>query len=126
METESGKYLLNFYQRYSLNVYRNIKSYRVAIYTRQLRISDLEVNALKAINADASLREFMGPRADSSDMKAELYNQISNYGYAELDSMTSDLANKRTLNTVSQYLIGAGLDNDLLVDEQRLINQLDL
>lgn len=91
-----------------------------------MRISDLEVNALKAINADASLREFMGPRADSSDMKAELYNQISNYGYAELDSMTSNLANKRTLNTVSQYLIGAGLDNDLLVDDQRLINQLDL
>lgn len=112
---------------YSLSIkQRNLKNNQVTGHDAIARISDLEVNALKAINADASLREFMGPRADSSDMKSELYNQISNYGYAELDTMTSNLANKRTLNTVSQYLIGAGLDNDLLVDDQRLINQLDL
>ena len=118
--------LLSKKNTYSLSIkQRNLKNNQVTGHDAVARISDLEVSALKAINADATLRELMGPRADSSDMKAQLYNQISTYGYAELNAMDSRLENKRTLNTVAQYLIGAGLDNDLRTDYKMLINQLE-
>ena len=117
--------LLSKKNTYSLSIkQRNQKNNQVTGHDAIARISDLEVNALKAINADSILRELMGPRADSSDMKTDLYTQISTYGYSELNIMEGSLRNKRTLNTVSQYLIGAGLDNDLLVDDKRLINQI--
>lgn len=91
--------LLSKKNTYSLSIkQRNLKNNQVTGHDAIARISDLEVNALKAINADATLRELMGPRADSSDMKTDLYTQISTYGYAELDSMEGSLSNKRTLN----------------------------
>lgn len=118
--------LLSKKNTYSLSIgQRNLKNNQVTGKDAIARISDLEVSALKAVNADAILKELMGPRADAADMKVGMYNQISNFGYAELKQMNGKLENKRTLNTVSQYLLGAGLDNDLLVDSRRLINQVE-
>lgn len=110
---------------YSLSIkQRNMKTNQVTGHDAIARISDLEVSALKAIGSEAVLKELMGPRADSSDTKTELYTQISNFGYAELDTMEGKISNKRTLNTVYQYLTAAGLDSDILVDPNSLINQL--
>ena len=75
---------------------------------------------MEAINAKHSLKELLSARADSSDAKAEMYKNISMYGYTSLEDLPDDLRNKRTLNTVSQYLIGAGLENDLLVDYDKI------
>jgi hypothetical protein len=101
-----------------------MKTNQVTGHDAIARISDLEVSALKAIGSEAVLKELMGPRADSSDTKTELYTQISNFGYAELETMEGKTSNKRTLNTVYQYLTAAGLDSDILVDSNLLINQL--
>lgn len=89
-----------------------------------MRISDLEVNALQAINADKTLKEFLSARADASDSKSEMYKQISMFGYTELETLPDDLKNKRTLNTVAQYLIGSGIDNDLLTDYNKIADAL--
>ena len=102
---------------------RDQKSGQVTGDSRTSRISDLEASALKAINADATLKELMGSRADDMGSKNQLYSDISTYGYAKLEDMPDRIEDKRTLNTISSYMYSAGIDNDLTVDD-RLIDEL--
>ena len=67
-----------------------------------------------------ALKEFMGSRADATDAKNSLYNQIATYGYASLSDMPNDLSKKTTLNTINTYLLAAGIANDLMDDSDRL------
>ena len=60
------------------------------------------------------LKELNGPRADDPVMKQQMYTAINNKGYVTLDDMESDTANKTTLNTVDVYLLGMGINSDLV------------
>ena len=89
------------------------------------RESDLENSLLISMGADAILRELNGPRADDLVMKQQMYTAINTKGYVSLDDMESDPANKTTLNTVNTYLLGMGLNSDLVTKGLMLKKTLD-
>ena len=60
------------------------------------------------------LKELNGPRADDSVMKQQMYTAINNKGYVSFEDMDSDTANKTTLNTVDTFLLGMGLNSNLV------------
>lgn len=83
---------------------------------KNARDSDTENFALVTLDADANLREFLGPRADDRVMKNELYADIARKGYGTLSGLTNDVSNKATLNTLNALMIGMGIKPDLVTD----------
>ena len=111
---------------YSLsNTSRSLKTNQVSGEDRIARISNMESSALKAIGSDSILKELMGPRSDSSDAKNEMFKQISMYGYVRQRDLPDDLDKKQTLLTTYSFLLGAGIDSDLMEDD-RPISNIDL
>lgn len=78
------------------------------------RESDNENVALLALNSTAILQEFMGPRADDMVMKQEMYAQIAKKGFVSLEELPNNVENKTTLNTLDVYLMGMGIQSDLV------------
>lgn len=78
------------------------------------RESDNENVALLALNSTAILQEFMGPRADDMVMKQEMYAQITKKGFVSLEELPNNVENKTTLNTLDVYLMGMGIQSDLV------------
>ena len=91
-----------------------MKTNQVTGKSKTSRISDADNNALNVIGANFALKEFMGPRADSSDSKADMYRDISLYGYCYQKDLSDNINEKQTLNTVNTLLLGAGFETDLL------------
>lgn len=87
--------------------------------------SDQENFALVTLGANDTLREFMGPRSDDMVMKNEMYSNISQKGYVSLDTLTNDVKNKTTLNTLDVYLISMGIKSDLVTEGMILKKTLD-
>lgn len=78
------------------------------------RQSDLENFMLISLNMNDVLKELNGPRSDDMVMKEEMLNDINTKGYVSLEDLTSDPVNKTTLNTVDTFLLGMGLNSDLV------------
>ena len=78
------------------------------------RETDLENSMLISIGLDYTLKELNGPRADDLVMKNEMLHDIATRGYVKYDDLTYNLENKTTLNTVNTYLLGMGLNSDLV------------
>ena len=78
------------------------------------RESDLENSMLISLGMNDLLKELNGPRADDPVMKQQMYTEINNKGYVSLADLDSDTANKTTLNTVNVFLLGMGLNSDLV------------
>lgn len=78
------------------------------------RESDLENSMLISLGMNDLLKELNGPRADDPVMKQQMYTEINNKGYVSLADLDSDPANKTTLNTVNVFLLGMGLNSDLV------------
>lgn len=92
-----------------------------------LRISDAETYAMLVYEDDNhALKEFFGPRADSSDAKFEMYKEISKQGYVYEKDLPNNISKKQSLNTVNTLLLGAGIDNDLLVPDTLIQNLKNL
>jgi len=103
--------------RYSFDTEKvELKSGQVKEESKVASLSDPESFALSAINANYALKEFLGPRADNQLQKMELYKQIVRDGYATLEAMTEDVTQSTTLNTVNMYLLGSGLNSDLIIN----------
>jgi hypothetical protein len=83
---------------------------------KNARDSDTENFALVTLNAENTLREFMGPRSDDLVMKNEMYASIAQKGYVSLDQLTNKVENKTTLNTLDVHLIGMGIKSDLITE----------
>lgn len=102
---------------YSLDIsVRNQKTGLLTADSRVARITEAEQFALAAYGAKAVQKELMGPRADDSIAKSELYKSIMTQGYAKLSDLTDDKANKQTLNTVDVFFLGCGIKTDLITD----------
>ena len=78
------------------------------------RESDLENTMLIALGMTNTLKELNAPRADDSVMKQEMLRDIALNGYTKLEDMTDEIQNKTTLNTVNTYLLGMGINSDLV------------
>lgn len=78
------------------------------------RESDLENSMLISIGMVKALEELNGPRSDDLVMKNEMNQSINTKGYVSLEDLTNDPENKTTLNTVNVFLLGMGLNSDLV------------
>jgi hypothetical protein len=110
---------------YSLDInQRNMKSGQVTGNDKIARISDVESYSLVAIGAENALKEFLGPRADNSVAKTDMYKDISTFGFTYLKDMGRDITENQTLNTMYVHLMGAGLANDLLKENEDNLEEL--
>lgn len=89
------------------------------------RQSDLENSMLVSLGMTEVLKELNGPRADDNKMKQQMYTAINEKGFVSLEDMESDPANKTTLNTVDTYLLGMGLNSDLVTKGLMLKKTID-
>jgi hypothetical protein len=77
-------------------------------------LTDPETFMLTALNADATLKEFLGPRADNQAAKQDMYRSIAKNGYVSLADLEDDLTRSTTINTMNVYLLGSGIRSDLI------------
>jgi len=106
---------------YSLDIsVRNQKTGQLTSNSKIARLTEAENYALAAYGATEVGRELMGPRADDSVGKSEMYKQIATQGYFSLNDLTNDVANKQTLNTVNTFFLGAGIRTDLITPDLEL------
>ena len=89
------------------------------------RESDLENSMLVSLGMTEVLKELNGPRADDPVMKQQMYTAINNDGFVRLEDLESDVANKVTLNTVNTFLLGMGINSDLVTKGLMLQKTLD-
>lgn len=79
---------------------------------------------LVSMGLENTLKELNGPRSDDMQMKQEMLQDIALNGYVSLNDMDSDVNNKTTLNTVNVFLLGMGLDSDLVTSGMMLPSTL--
>lgn len=103
---------------------RNPITGQVTSDSKIARNSDAETYALTLMNADSTLRELNGPRADNAKARSEMYRQISVDGYARLRDLPNDTSQKQVLNLVDVYLLSAGLESDLITDGNVFLSTL--
>ena len=88
------------------------------------RESDLENTMLASLGMVNTMRELNGPRADDMSMKNQMLHDIALNGYVKLEDLDDDVENKTTLNTVNVFLLGMGLDSDLVTKGLMLPKEL--
>lgn len=93
---------------------RNPKTGQVVGDDKNARNSDSEVYSLATLGANAALREFLGPRADDSRAKSEMYSKIGDNGFVSLDELTDDPYNKTAVNTFDVYFLMQGLRTNMI------------
>ena len=76
--------------------------------------SDAETYSLAATGADYALKELMGPRADDTKAKAQMYDAIASNGYVSLAEIQNDKYSKTALNSMEIYFIMQGLTTNLV------------
>ena len=96
---------------------RNMLTGQVTGEDKNSRSSDMENLNLVAINANETLKELLGPRADDNVMKNEMLQQIALTGNVTLSNMTNDLENKTALNTLNVFFTGMGFRTDLITKD---------
>lgn len=104
---------------------RDAKTGQVTGHDKQSRSSDMENYAMTAYGADEGIKEFMSFRADDMVMKSEAYSDIYKNGYVDMDKLTNDVYNKKTLNTLDVYLTCMGLRSDVVSPGYVLKDTLD-
>ena len=80
---------------------------------------------LTSIGAFETMRELNGPRADDITMKQQMLRDIALNGYTRLADMDDDIMNKTTLNTVNVFLLGMGINSDLVTKGLMLKNTIE-
>lgn len=93
---------------------RDMKTDQVTGHDKAGRSSDMENYAMTTYGAKEAMKEFMSFRADDMVMKTEAYSAIYRDGYVDMDTLTNDVSNKKTLNTLNIYLLSMGLMSDLV------------
>jgi hypothetical protein len=89
------------------------------------RNSDTESYALTIMNADATLKELNGARADNTAAKNTLYQEIQMNGFSRLADHPNDPNSNYTLQTIDEYLLGAGMSSDLLTGSDVLLSEMN-
>ena len=87
-------------------------------------LSDVESFALQAIDADETLKELLGPRADNQKAKLSMYREIARDGYCALQDLPKNTAGT-TLTTVNTYLLASGIRSDLINDSLKTEYTID-
>ena len=93
---------------------RSVMTGQVTGADKNGRESDIENIMLVSLGMTNTLKELNGPRADDMTMKREMLTEIAEKGYVSIEELTDDVTNKTTLNTANVYMLGMGLDSDLV------------
>lgn len=93
---------------------RNTKTGQISEIEKVGRISDTEDYALTIMNSNKALQEFFGSRADNMEEKLQMYQKIAVEGYANLNDLSSDLESNTTLSTINVFMLGAGINSNLV------------
>lgn len=102
---------------------RNSQTNQVSGGSSIARNSDSESNSMITLQADHSLREMLGFRADDQNTKTLAYNHIAMNGFVRLQDLDQieDVSSKSTLNTLDVFLTGCSIKSDLLGDDLMLM-----
>jgi hypothetical protein len=93
---------------------RNMETGQVKDEDKNGRVSDVEVSALLAQNQYHTAIEYMNPRADDMQMKRQMLTAIREKGEVSLEELDSDVMNKVALNTMNYYVLGSGLNTNII------------
>ena len=104
---------------------RDMKTDQVTGHDKAARTSDMENYAMATYGAKEAMKEFMSFRADDTVMKSEAYSQIYKNGYVDMNELTDNVSNKKTLNTLNIYLLSMGLLSDLVTPGYVMKDVLD-
>ena len=104
---------------------RSLKTGDVKGESKVAAISEPETYALMASGFDRTLEELLGPRADNTEKKRQMYRQIARDGFTSLDTLESSRSSSTTLNTINTYLLGSGIRSDLITDSLETEYTLD-
>ncbi len=98
---------------------RNSQTGQVTGGSSVARNSDSESNSMITLQADNSLREMLGFRADDQNTKNLAYGLIARDGYIKLSQLDEieDNSSKATLNSLDVFLTGAGMKSSILGED---------
>lgn len=106
---------------------RDSKTGQVTGDDKNARNSDVENISLIAINADETLKEMIGPRADNLVAKADMLKKIAKDGYVSNKDYNIHPFDKTAINTMDVYFLAAGIKTDLVTDgmliKRTVVNQ---
>ena len=94
--------------------HRSAKSGTVTGEDKGSRISDVESYSLIAWGANKTLKELLGARADNQESKNQMYTDIAEKGYVNLDDLKSTQTDKVALMTLDAYFKMQMLDTNLV------------
>lgn len=84
------------------------------------KTSDREMESLAVMGLTQTMRELSRPRADAMEAKSAMYSTISTNGAVSLKELPDAPDDSIAKNLLNVYLLGAGLDSNLLNREGML------
>lgn len=104
---------------------RNMKSGRLIFKDKNGNMSDREMECLAVMGLPDTMREFSTYRADSMRAKNEFYGTISDKGMVSLDDIDVKKDDSISRNTLSTYLLGAGVYSNIILFNYMLPTTMD-
>ena len=86
--------------------------------------SDREMESLAVMNLDHTMRELATYRADSMNAKNEFYNMINTTGMVKQSDVKVDVEDSLARNNLNVYLLGAGLNSNLINEGEYLLKTI--
>ena len=100
---------------HSININsRNPKTGQVVGEDKNATTSNVETYSMIASGAVNGLRELLGPRADNTIAKNEMYNMIRQDGYVSLEELSNRQTDKVAINSLDVYFTIQGLRTNLV------------
>lgn len=101
---------------------RNSMTNQVTGESKVARNSDMETQALYAMESNLIAKELLGARADNQSKKLAMYNMISRDGFVSQTAIdeAGSIFERSSLNMIDMYLLGCGLKSDLVTNDNVL------
>lgn len=93
---------------------RDMKSGLLQTVDKNGNTSDREMESLAVMGLDASMKELATYRADSMNAKDEFYSMINTTGMVRQSDVDVDTSDSLARNELNVYLLGAGLNSNLI------------
>jgi hypothetical protein len=101
---------------------RNQKTGQVQGDDKNAVTSNVETYSMVATGSTNALKELLGPRADNTTAKSEMYNAINRDGYVSLNELSNRQEDKVALNTLDEYFLIQGFRTNLVYPPEVIPN----
>ena len=99
---------------------RDMKTGLLVGFDKNGKTSDREMESLAVSGLDQTMKELSRPRADSMKAKSVMYNTINTLGSVNLKDIPIDIEDSISKNLMNTYLLGAGLQSNIVNQEYYL------